>query len=66
MMKRLLTWAMLVTGMAALGRRVEDGQFEREYSRIYMGLLLAIALLFAGVIAVLLGNGMTKRRRAER
>lgn len=57
---------MLVTGMAALGRRVEDGQFEREYSRIYMGLLLAIALLFAGVIAVLLGNGMTKRRRAER
>ncbi|MCB9128223.1 MAG: hypothetical protein H6638_10015 [Ardenticatenales bacterium] len=65
-MKRLLTWAMLVTGMAALGRRVEDGQFEREYSRIYMGLLLAIALLFAGVIAVLLGNGMTKRRRAER
>ncbi|MDQ4075042.1 MAG: hypothetical protein M3220_02210 [Chloroflexota bacterium] len=44
-----------------LGRevlKVEDGQFEREYSRLYTTIVVGVALLILLVVGALLVSGM--------
>ncbi len=50
---------MLLLGL--LGRllfRVEDGQFEREYSRLYTGIVLGLALIVLVGVGALLVRGV--------
>ena len=60
-----LGWAAATTMAAQLARRVEDGQFEREYSRLYMGLLLGMGLGLAVIVAVGVGNRLTRRAHSS-
>lgn len=60
-MQRPLTLALLAALLGDRARRVEDGQFTREYSRLYtalvLGMGLVLLLVVGGVAAALLRRG---------
>ncbi|MGB0388319.1 MAG: hypothetical protein ACPGWR_26165 [Ardenticatenaceae bacterium] len=63
--RRLATRSLLIGALLyLLGRqslKVENGQFEREYSRIYTTLVLGIGSLLLLIIVMLLWRGGTHR-----
>jgi hypothetical protein len=46
--------------------RVEDGQFEREYSRLYTGLVGIIALILLVVVSAVVGGLMRRLMKGAR
>jgi hypothetical protein len=56
--------AMAVLAMLAM--RVEDGQFEREYSRLYTGLVGIIGAILLVVVAAGMGGLMRRLMKGAR
>jgi hypothetical protein len=52
--------------LATLVMRVEDGQFEREYSRLYAGLVGFIGLILLVVMAAVVGGLIRRLTRGAR
>jgi hypothetical protein len=58
-----LPLALMVALLSLLSLRVEDGQFTREYSRIYTALVFSVGVIFLlGIIAAIY---RAKRARAQ-
>jgi hypothetical protein len=57
--KESLIIGALLYLLGRLSLKVENGQFEREYSRVYGGLVLGIAIVLGLLLLVLLWSGIS-------